>query len=94
MDELTIRSDRETLTVTLLETAYLLQQSNPMTYKLSSYRALGRVLFLLQHLCRSHLSPSELATIRSVSRELSLFLVHDRDRLPDLDYSPLRIPRR
>lgn len=88
---LTLIHDREVLTRTLLEVAKILQTSSPMTYQLSSYRALGRVLFLLQTLCATHLSTSELGAIRTCSRELSLMLLHDRGRGPHLDYS--RLPR-
>jgi hypothetical protein len=88
--ELTIHTDREMLTQTLLETARILQSSGPMTYKRSSYRALGRVLFLLRHLCRDHLSTSQLSQISEVSRELGLLLRgQDDNQLRPLDYAQL-----
>lgn len=91
MENLQILSDREVLTRTLQEVARLLQQSSPMTYKLSSYRALGRVLFLLRHLCRDHLSPQEYSQILDVSRELSRLLSEAQrgGLLQPLDYAQL-----
>jgi len=88
MESLVIKSDREVLTRTLAEIAQLLQRQTPMTYQLSSCRALGRVLFLLRHLCRDHLSAQELDRISVVSRELSLLLQH-HGPVPPLDYAQL-----
>jgi len=85
MESLEIRSDRHVLTQTLKEVAHLLQTSSTMTWKLSSYRALGRVLFLLRHLCRDHLSARDLESIRVTSRELAQLLVQVKDRAHSLN---------
>lgn len=69
-EQLVMISDRETLTRTLLEVQHLLSTESTR----SSLRARVRVLWLLQTLCVSHLSPTQVSTISRVS-------VHLRDQL-------------
>lgn len=85
MELMTIRSDRQVLTQTLLEVEALLQQPTSMTFLLSSFRARVRVLFLLQHLCRDHLSRQQQCQISESSRFLSEILREHPDHLQALD---------
>jgi hypothetical protein len=81
--ELTIFSDREVLSRTLLEVEHLLATSlttpDSMESRRSQLRARVRVLWLLQHLCSSHLSSGSLQSIRYRSHLLQVALRHVQD---------------
>lgn len=74
---LTILSDREVLTQTLLETSQMLWESRSLP---CTWRPHARVLFLLRTLCASHLSPSQVTSTRQRSEALLRALSQERNR--------------
>lgn len=82
-ERMTIVSDREVLTRTLLEILSLMEEINQVTWLRSSWRVRVRAQFLLLHLCTSHLSASQVTSIRQMSRVLADLLASGSERSRD-----------
>lgn len=88
-ENLVLLSDREVLTRTLLEIERLLERPATANFKLSSFRARSRVLWLLRTLCTAYLTSLQVSQIEDRSSSLRAILSANPQCDRDLSLSQL-----